>query len=247
MLLTLGLAVPLSKGAEVPDFSERLAAAEKGESRAERAAIAGVRLPLRREFQNVEQTGQDSEGGYELGMYGRIPDLKKEWVLWKQGESGAVGIRTSWLVLTNSEGGDFLSISVDRRGHGQPFKVNRVPWSDMAADRFPGGFPVGEKPEGQSFYGEWIRNDVVEVSVVDTNRNQNVIEQALEYTILFKSPGGPIRMAHGYALPLGEFRLLVQHTSTNVISPEFARGITSQFFWEHVNRNAVGADGRSLE
>jgi hypothetical protein len=185
-------------------------------------------------FRQNATGGDEAKERHELPRYGAIPDLDQEWALREKRDEGAPEKGTSWLVFTNSQNGDFLSISADRLGDKAFPKVNRVPWSDMAGDRFPGGYPWNQL-EGQMFAGHWIRNEVVNLSAIDTNRNTNVVEQALEYTIIFEGRKEPSRMAHGYALPLGRCRLLVQHTSTNVITPEFANTLASRFLSEHLN------------
>jgi hypothetical protein len=198
------------------------------------AVIAGKNSPSRRELEKAQSIKADPLQFHDLPRYGRIPALRPEWMLRGKGAEGGPEKGSSWLVFTNSLNGDFLSISADQISDKPYPKVNRIPWSDMAGDRFPGGYPASADTQEQRFEGSWIRNEIVDLSVNVSKEKKVKMEQALEYTIIFESRTGPARMAHGYALPLGRFRLLVQHASTNVITPEFAKALASQFLYEHI-------------
>jgi hypothetical protein len=184
--------------------------------------------------------------GHELPMFGAVPKLSEEWrVRERETEVPRFNgtLRVSYLVLTNSKTGDFLSFCAEKL-NDKPFaKANRVPWSDMASARFPGGYTTWHQPKEYKPVVYWLRNEIMDVSVVDTNRNTNYKEQALEYTVIFEERSGPSRLAHGYMIPMGEFRIQVQHTSTNVVTSEFAHSMISGMFWDYVNRKrAVKAD-----
>ena len=178
--------------------------------------------------------------GHELPMFGAIPKLSDEWRV-RERETEIPrpkGLQVSHLVLTNSRTGDFLSFSEETLKYGRPFsKANRVPWSDMAGNRFPGGYTTWHQPNDYKPVVHWVRNEVVDLSVVNTNRNTKYIEQALESTLIYEDQNGsPARLAHGYMIPMGHFRILVQHTSTNVITSDLAHTMISTMLWDYVNR-----------
>jgi hypothetical protein len=139
--------------------------------------------------------------GQELPMFGQLPKLNERWRVREQGKDDASPIALSWIVLTNSQSGDMLSFAAQKIVGRKGFpKVNRGPWSDTAADMFPGGHPAWNKPLGQSFAVHWIRNEVVELSTVDGATGKNIKEEALQYTLVYEDKTGTNRLAHGYAL-----------------------------------------------
>jgi hypothetical protein len=190
--------------------------------------------------------------GHELPMFGAVPKLSDEWRV-RERETDVPRFAGTWhiasLVLTNSRTGDFLSFCEEKKVEGAPFsKVNRVPWSDGAADRFPGGYTRLHRPEEYKPRVYWVRNEVVDIGVVDTNRNTNFVEQALEYTLIFEDQNGsPARLAHGYVIPMGHFRILVQHTSTSVITSDLAHTMISTMLWDYVNRQKAADATDSAE
>ena len=177
--------------------------------------------------------------GQELPMFGQLPKLDKRWTLCAQGTNGTSFYVCSWVVLTNSQSGDMLSFAAQKIGTNDFPKVNRVPWSDAAADMFPGGYPAWDKPLDQSLRVHWIRNEVVEVNTVDRATGKNIKQEALEYTLVFEDKSGTNRLAHGYALALGELRVFVQHTSTKAITPDTAHEIASGLIWMHCKQAAA--------
>jgi hypothetical protein len=176
---------------------------------------------------------------HELPKFGAVPKLSDEWKVRERETQVPMfngTLHVSYLVLTNSKTGDFLSFCEEKLD-GEPFsKANRVPWSDMAGARFPGGYTTWHQPDQYKPLAHWIRNDIVDLAVVHMKRNTNYKEPALEYTLIFENPREPARIAHGYIISMGEFRIQVQHTSTNVITSDFAHSITSAMLSDYVNR-----------
>ena len=172
-------------------------------------------------------------------MFGQLPKLDKRWTLCAQGTNGTSFYACSWVVLTNSQSGDMLSFAAQKIGTNAFPKVNRDPWSDAAADMFPGGYPAWNKPLDPSLRVHWIRNEVVEVNTVDGATGKNIKEEALEYTLVFEDKSGTNRLAHGYALALGELRVFVQHTSTKAITPDTAHEMASGLIWMHCKQAAA--------
>ena len=112
-------------------------------------------------------------------MFGVLPKLSKQWMLCERGTNGSASITQFWVVLTNSQSGDLLSSAAQQMG-SKPFpEVNRVSWSDAAGSIFPGGYPAWHKAPAWDFTGHWIRNDIVELSIVDEVTKKNVFQQAL--------------------------------------------------------------------
>lgn len=182
----------------------------------------------------------------ELPMFGQLPKLDKRWTLCDQGTNVTASYGLSWVVLTNSQSGDMLSFAAQRFGTNAFPSVNRA-WSDMAADIFPGGYPAWSKPPGQNFRVYWIRNDVVELSTVDSATGKNIKEEALEYTLVFEDKTGTNRLAHGYALALDELRVFIQHTSTKAITPDTAHEMASGLIYLNSKRMALGAAGEKVK
>jgi hypothetical protein len=186
--------------------------------------------------------------GQELPMFGQLPTLDKRWTLREQGTNGTSPIVLSWIVLTNSQSSDILSFAAQKIVGRKGFpKVHRDPWSHAAADIFPGGYPAGNKPFDQSFRVYWIRNDVVELTTVDGATGKNIKEEALEYTLVFEDKTGTNRLAHGYALAMGDLRVFVQHTSTKAITPDTAQEIASGLIYLNSKRTAGGAAGEKVD
>ena len=160
-------------------------------------------------------------------------------MLCERGTNGSASITQSWVVLTNSQSGDLLSFAAQQMG-SKPFpEVNRVSWSDAAGSIFPGGYSAWHKVPAWDFTGHWIRNDVVELSIVDEATKKNVFQQALEYTLVFEEKPGTNRLAHGYALALGKMKIFVQHTSAKAITPDLAHEIASGLIWIHCKQEAA--------
>jgi hypothetical protein len=77
---------------------------------------------------------------------------------------------------------------------------------------------------------EWGRNGVV---------NLNKGQVAVESTTIWEDESGGRRLSHAFGLALGELRLYVQHTSTKIITPEFAQRMADGLIELHsARRNA---------
>src|SRR5687768_3478811 len=106
--------------------------------------------------------------GHELPMFGDVPKLGDEWrVRGRESQVPQVTgtLRVTFLVLTNAKTGDFLSFCAEKL-NDKPFpKANRVPWSDMAGARFPGGYTTWHQPKEYKPVVYWLRNEIIDVSV----------------------------------------------------------------------------------
>ena len=127
-----------------------------------------------------------------------------------------------------------MSFAAHKYGDGVFPKVSRVPWSSTAGEIFPAGYPVwaGERPRVAV---SWLRNDVVELVGHNPAWMTNIPKEALQYSIVFEDElkPGTNRLAHGYALALGEFAVFVQHTSTKPITADDAEGFATQLISIH--------------
>lgn len=165
-----------------------------------------------------------------LPLFGPIPRVDANWGLLEKGTNYSNRHSFSWLILTNRKSGDLLSFAAEAYGTNEFAEVNRVPWSDLVADRFPGGEP-GWKGEGaQKYIGHWIRNEVRTIRIIDSRTRKSMEKGVLEYTLVFEKANreGANRLAHGYAVPLGNLRLMVQHTSTQAITPELSESLVTE-------------------
>ena len=181
----------------------------------------------------------DTTRSQELALFGELPRLNPRWRLSEQGTNGSASSGRSWVVLTNSQDGDILSFAAERMG-GKRFPAATRTWSDAADSIFPGGYPAWHKSAPTELRGQWIRNNVVELSVFDDANKTNVFTKALEYTIVFEQKSGTNWLAHGYALALGGVRLFVQHTSAKAITPDLAQEMATGLIWVHLHQIASG-------
>jgi hypothetical protein len=177
--------------------------------------------------------------GHELPLFGELPALDKMWKVREQGTNSALSMRSSWIVLTNSQSGDMLSFFADEIRGNAARKVDRAPWSDMAGSIFPSGYPAWNKPAGENSSVYWIKNEVIELSTVDGVSHRSIEQEALEYAVVFEQKAGTNRLAHGYGLALGGLRIFVQHTSTAAITAELAHEMASRLMILHSGRKAA--------
>lgn len=162
-------------------------------------------------------------GSEELPRFGKLPDPGRKWSVRESGTNGTSSHGWSWVVFTNSHNGDLLSIGAQKLGDGLFPRVNRITWSDTAGEIFPAGYPAwtGERPRVRV---NWLRNDVVKLTGRDHALKKNIVEEALQYSIVFEddTKPGTNRLAHGYALAVGGVSVFVQHTSAKPITPDDA-------------------------
>jgi hypothetical protein len=176
--------------------------------------------------------------GQELALFGELPKLSPHWMLAAQGTNGPASFARSWMVLTNSQDGDILSFAAQQM-RGKPFPDASVSWSDAAGDIFPGGYPARHRSGPTELTGHWIRNNVMDLSVVDDGNKTNVFTKTLEYTLVFEQKSGTNWLAHGYALALGGVRLFVQHTSAKAITPDLAHQMASGLIFQDITRRRM--------
>lgn len=171
--------------------------------------------------------------GQELPMFGQLPELAKSWIMHERGTDRRGPIAMSWLIFTNSNSGDVLSFYEHRIGNKPVLKpINQGPWAEMGISLFPGGYPAWNKPPGLRIKeASWARN-----GLVDLNKG----EVAVESTTVWEEESGANRLAHGFALALGELRLYVQHTSTKIITPELAQSLAYGLIDLNSKRKAAG-------
>jgi hypothetical protein len=183
-------------------------------------------------------------GCQEMPMFGHLPALNTLWNLSEQGTNvTSSSFRWSWIVFTNTQNGDLLSFASQKLETNKVSKINRVPWSDAAGSIFSGGYSALAGGSSRTFRGNWIRNNVVELSGFDHDAKTNILQEALEYTLVFEdeSKSGPNRMAHGYALALGELRIFVQHTSKRPITDDDVQGIATSLISIHAARKTASS------
>jgi len=99
-----------------------------------------------------------SSYGHDLPMFGAVPKLSDEWRVRERETQVPMfdgKLHVAYLVLTNSRTGDFLSFSEEKLRDAPFSKVNRVPWSDMAGERFPGGYTTRHRPKEYDPVGHW--------------------------------------------------------------------------------------------
>jgi hypothetical protein len=187
----------------------------------------------------------DQSIGQELPMFGPLPKLGKNWKLRDQGTYGTSFPKWSWAVFTNSQNGDLMSFAAQKLGNRPAPKVSLSgPWLSTASEIFPGGNPMFIGNPGHGLKGNWIRNNVIALTLGDGLLKRNISQDALEYSIVFEDDMhdqevGTNRLAHGYGLALGELRVFVQHTSTHVITSDDAQGMASSLMSIHAHQEAA--------
>ena len=151
----------------------------------------------------------------ELPMFGQLPRLAKEWIVHEKGTNRTGPIITSWMILTNAQTGDVLSFYEEKHGNKPvPKPTNQGPWTEMAISLFPGGYPAWNQPAARRIKSSlWGRNALVDLA-------KGAV--AVESTTVWEEESGAKRLSHAFGLASGELRLYVQHTSANIITPEFA-------------------------
>ena len=181
----------------------------------------------------------------ELALFGKVPDLGKDWVLSKQGSSDEHQLYAcSWIIFTNSKTGDLLSFVADRY-HGANRTVTSSPVRQAAIETIPGGYPRQMEPDKRPNWllEDTIRSNVVQLDVTDGvgAAQRRVKQEALEYTYIYKdeSKASPNRLAHGYVLAFGDVVVFVQHTSTHAITSELANDTALSLISTGAKRNAV--------
>jgi hypothetical protein len=179
----------------------------------------------------------------QLPRFGVLPDLGRDWKFRESGTNGTASNGFSWMVFTNTQTGDLMSFAACKYGDGIFPKVSRDSWSSSAGEIFPDGYPVWAKNHPEVMVN-CIRNDLVELVGHDHAQGKNLPKEALRYSIIFEHVLKPVtnRLAHGYALALGEFAIFVQHTSTRPITADDAEGFATQLISAY---SAQAADQKS--
>jgi hypothetical protein len=181
----------------------------------------------------------------ELRGFGPLPSLGQMWKLRDQGIYGTAPQGWAWAVFTNSQSGDLMSFAVENCGTRSAPKVSLSgPWLSTASEAFPNGNPMWVGNPGQGLRGNWIRHNLIELTVGDSRLKKNISHDAIEYSIVFeddvpRTETGTNRLAHGYGLALGNLRVLVQHTSTRAITSEDAQSMVAQLLALHVERESL--------
>jgi len=155
--------------------------------------------------------------GHEIPYLGELPELAAGWVPINEGanetHSGSRG--TSWIVFEHGEKGELLSLRVDRIAGRETAAFLGGPWTEWAISYFPGGLPSWNLPEGLSrTEGLWLWGSNQLASVPGE-------VPSVQTTTYLEDASGSLHLAHGVAFGLGESAIFVQHTSKNVITPEF--------------------------
>ena len=184
--------------------------------------------------------------GQELPRFGKLPDLGRDWKVRESGTNGTAARGFSWMVFTNAKTGDPMSFAAYKYGDGILPRVSRGLWSSTAGEIFPAGYPAWTAGHPRVRVN-WLRNDIVEVSGYEAAFRKPIPKEALQYSIVFEddSKPGTNRLAHGYAVALGEFTIYVQNTSIKPIISEDAESLASQLISLHAqpgvtNKSSAG-------
>jgi len=159
-------------------------------------------------------------GGELLPPFGQLPDSGKNWKLREQGKYGDSSFQWHWVILTNSQTADVLSYAAHRFETGEMREL--IYLSDTAHEIFPAGDPTWTSSPKPHLTGHPIRNRVTKLDLSDSAAKRDLSQEALEYSFVQEEEHGTNRLAHGYALVFDDVAVYIQHTSTKVITPEFA-------------------------
>jgi hypothetical protein len=159
-------------------------------------------------------------GGEVLPPFGQLPDSGKTWKLREQGKYGSPSFQWHWVILTNSETADVLSYAAHRLEPGESRELIHL--SDPAHEIFPAGDPTWTAAPRPHLTGHPIRNRVTKLDLSDSTAKRDLSQEALEYSFVQEEERGTNRLAHGYALVFDDVAVYIQHTSTKIITSEFA-------------------------
>jgi hypothetical protein len=159
-------------------------------------------------------------GGEVLPPFGQLPDSGKNWKLREQGKYGDSSFQWHWVILTNSETADVLSYAAHRLEPGESRELIHL--SDTAHEIFPAGDPTWTSVPKPHLTGHPIRNRVTKLDLSDSTAKRDLSQEALEYSFVQEEERGTNRLAHAYALVFDDVAVYIQHTSTKIITSEFA-------------------------
>jgi hypothetical protein len=145
----------------------------------------------------------------------------KKWAVCEQGgetaRQGPRGYSMGWIIYTNKLNGDLLSMRVQRYAGNDGVAYLGGPWTQAPISTFPEGYMRPDRPS------ERIKVSVAWASVRLMDLGRNV--PAVEFTTFWERESGAIKISHGYNFALQGRQFLIQHTSRNVVTPEFAQGM----------------------
>jgi hypothetical protein len=72
-----------------------------------------------------------------------------------------------------------------------------------------------------------VRHQIASIKVQNHSAAQKAIHQVIEYTYVYENADGESHsaMAHGYVLVVGDFTVIIQHTSSRVITSDIAQSM----------------------
>jgi hypothetical protein len=159
-----------------------------------------------------------SSQSVEIPQIREVLNLGDDWRMVDERAHRETKIASSWSVLRNRKNDDLLSMRIERyEGNSNPEVYRGGPWTEATISAFPNGY---RSTWGTKIEAVWSSNEITKLPGQTT--------AAVSFTTFWKDDEDRLAISHGYSFAVGPYRILIQHTSRRVITPEFVHAEASK-------------------